>query len=107
MVGTAACEFNLQIGKDSRDAVRHVQRELRTAWSERVSELQRSATAGLTAAQEAAQGGENDVGTRGRIESDLESLTTIRARVDDLRAHLERRSQAADTGALQAAEVAS
>lgn len=35
-------EFNLQVGKDSRDAMRTVQRELRDAYSARVEELQRS-----------------------------------------------------------------
>ncbi len=44
-------DFNLQVGKDSRNAVRHVQRELRTAWADRVSELQRSASEALAAAQ--------------------------------------------------------
>ena len=38
-------EFNNQVGKDSRDAIRHVQRELRTAWTARVAELQRSSAA--------------------------------------------------------------
>src|SRR6201996_3909702 len=37
-------DFNMQVGKDSRDAVRHVLRELRNAWADRVSELQRSAS---------------------------------------------------------------
>ena len=83
-------EFQMQVGKDSRDAIRHVQRELRTAWTERVGELQRSAAAGLAAAQESARTGESDVGARERIENDLASLAMLRARLDDLAGHLER-----------------
>ncbi|RZT84325.1 dynamin family protein [Pseudonocardia sediminis] len=83
-------EFQMQVGKDSRDAIRHVQRELRTAWTERVSELQRSAAAGLAAAQESARTGESDVGARERIANDLASLAMLRARLDDLAGHLER-----------------
>jgi len=87
-------EFNLHFGKDSRDAVRHVQRELRNAWTQRVTELQRSATEALAAAQdaakEAAKSGESDAGARSRAETDLASLASIRARVEDLSAHLER-----------------
>ncbi len=83
-------EFNMSVGKDSRDAVRHVQRELRNAWSERVGELQRSASEALTAAQQAVKGGESESGQRERLEDDLRTLTTLRARLDDLAAHRER-----------------
>jgi chromosome segregation ATPase len=83
-------EFNMQIGKDSRDAIRHVQRELRNAWSERVTELQRSAADGLAAAQQAAQTSESDASTRERLENDQKSMGMLRARVTDLQAHLER-----------------
>jgi hypothetical protein len=83
-------EFNLQVGKDSRDAVRHVQRELRTAWSDRVTELQRSANEALVAAQQAVKGDENAAGTRERLDQDLELLATLRARLADLSAHRER-----------------
>ncbi|GAA4925186.1 dynamin family protein [Actinomycetospora succinea] len=83
-------EFNMHFGKDSRDAIRHVQRELRNAWSQRVSELQRSSTEALAAAQEAAKSSESDVGARSRAETDLQSLASLMARVEDLSAHLER-----------------
>lgn len=83
-------EFQMQVGKDSRDAIRHVQRELRAAWTERVAELQRAAAAGLAAAQESARTGESDAGARDRIESDLASLAMLRARLDDLAGHLDR-----------------
>lgn len=92
-------EFNLQLGKDSRDAIRHVQRELRNAWSDRVGELQRSAAEGLAAAQQAAKGSEADASTRERIESDLASMAMLRARVDDVVGHLERSRQALEASA--------
>ncbi|MFC5139716.1 dynamin family protein [Actinomycetospora rhizophila] len=83
-------EFNMHFGKDSRDAIRHVQRELRNSWSQRVAELQRSATEALAAAQEAAKSSESDTGARSRAETDLQSLASLKARVEDLSAHLER-----------------
>ena len=83
-------DFNLQVGKDSRDAVRHVQRELRTAWSDRVGELQRSANEALSAAQQAVKGGESESGQRERLEDDLRTLSTLRARLDDLAEHRRR-----------------
>jgi hypothetical protein len=105
-VRRAVDEFNLHVGKDSRDAIRHVQRELRTAWSDRVSELQRSAAAALSAAQAEAKGGESDAGARERIESDLAVLQRLQARIEDLRAHLERtRTAPAPATEAPAAEV--
>lgn len=83
-------EFQNQVGKDSRDAVRHVQRELRTAWTERIAELQRSAAAGLAAAQEAAKAGANDSDARARVERDIALMHRLRARLDDLAGHLGR-----------------
>ena len=83
-------DFINQVGKDSRDSIRHVQRELRTAWTARVAELQRSSVAALAAAQSAVQAGKTDTGSRERIEKDLESLGLVRARVDDLGEHLRR-----------------
>jgi hypothetical protein len=87
-------EFINQVGKDSREAIRHVQRELRAAWTERVGELQRAATAAMVAAQSAVQAGKTDSGARERIEQDLKSLGLVRARVDDLSEHLRRTSPA-------------
>ncbi|MEJ2886298.1 dynamin family protein [Actinomycetospora aeridis] len=91
-------DFISQVGKDSRDAVRHVQRELRTAWTVRVGELQRAATAAMTAAQTAVQAGKSDTGQRERIEQDLQSLALVRARVDDLSEHLRRTAPAPAAG---------
>lgn len=83
-------DFNLQVGKDSRDAVRHVQRELRSACAERVTELQRSASEALAAAQTSVASTESASKQRERIDSDLVTLASLRARMDDLAAHRRR-----------------
>ncbi len=83
-------DFNLQVGKDSRDAVRHVQRELRSACADRVSELQRSASEALAGAQASVTDTESARAQRERIDSDLVSLASLRARMDDLAAHRRR-----------------
>lgn len=83
-------DFNLQVGKDSRDAVRHVQRELRNAWAERVSELQRTASEALVAAQASRTDTESAGAQRERLDADMASLALLRARVDDLAAHRQR-----------------
>jgi dynamin family protein len=83
-------EFNMSVGKDSRDAVRHVQRELRNAWTARVGELQRSASEALAAVQQAVAGGESVAGQRERLDDDLRTLTTLRARLADLASHRDR-----------------
>jgi hypothetical protein len=48
-------EYTLRVGKDSRDALRLSQRELRDQCMERVSELQRSVNQALDRAQHAQQ----------------------------------------------------
>jgi hypothetical protein len=83
-------DFNLQVGKDSRDAVRHVQRELRSACADRVTELQRSASEALAAAQTSVTSTESASKQRERIDSDLATLASLRARMDDLAAHRRR-----------------
>jgi hypothetical protein len=83
-------DFNLQVGKDSRDAVRHVQRELRSACADRVTELQRSASEALAAAQTSVTSTESAGKQRERIDSDLVTLASLRARMDDLAAHRRR-----------------
>jgi hypothetical protein len=83
-------DFNMQVGKDSRDAVRHVQRELRSACAERVTELQRSASEALTAAQASVTSTESASTQRERIDSDLVTLASLRSRMDDLAAHRRR-----------------
>ena len=83
-------DFNMQGGKDSRDAVRHVQRELRSACADRVTELQRSASEALAAAQTSVTSTESASKQRERIDSDLVTLASLRARMDDLAAHRRR-----------------
>jgi hypothetical protein len=83
-------DFNLQVGKDSRDAVRHVQRELRSSCADRVSELQRSASEALAAAQASVTDTKSADAQRERIDSDLVTLASLRARMDDLAAHRRR-----------------
>jgi hypothetical protein len=83
-------DFNLQVGKDSRDAVRHVQRELRSACADRVTELQRSASEALAAAQASVTSNESASAQRQRIDSDLVTLASLRSRMDDLAAHRRR-----------------
>ncbi|MGZ4109234.1 MAG: hypothetical protein ACXVP7_06065, partial [Actinomycetota bacterium] len=51
-------ELTFQVGKDSRDAVRHAQRDLRDFFLERVDETERSIAEALASAQEAVKGGE-------------------------------------------------
>ena len=91
-------DFNLQVGKDSRDAVRHVQRELRSACADRVTELQRSASEALAAAQTSVASTESASKQRERIDSDLATLASLRARMDDLAAH-RRRTETSSTSA--------
>ena len=92
-------DFNMQVGKDSRDAVRHVQRELRSACADRVTELQRSASEALAAAQASVTSTESAGTQRERIDSDLVSLALLRARMDDLAAHRQRRTPKNPLGA--------
>ena len=83
-------DFNMQVGKDSRDAVRHVQRELRSTCADRVTELQRSASEALAATQASVTSTESASAQRERIDSDLVTLGSLRSRMDDLAAHRRR-----------------
>jgi hypothetical protein len=71
-------EFTLRVGKDSRDALRLSQRELRDQCMERVSELQRSVNQALDRAQHA-QRADSTSGKRDleRAEADLKRLASI------------------------------
>jgi hypothetical protein len=71
-------EFTLQVGKDSRDALRIAQRELRDQCFGRVTELQRSAAQALSRAEQASQtGGDNGKRDLERAEADLARLASI------------------------------
>jgi hypothetical protein len=69
-------EFTLQVGKDSRDALRISQRELRDQCFDRVTELQRSTSEALSRAQQAGQADGNK-GDLERAEADLARLASI------------------------------
>lgn len=70
-------EYTLRVGKDSRDALRLSQRELRDQCMERVTELQRSVNQALDRAQRAAQT-DRTTGRRDleRAEADLARLAS-------------------------------
>jgi gas vesicle protein len=71
-------EVSFQIGKDSRDALRRVQRQLRDGFAERAEQVQRGVAERLEAAQRAAQASEAERQQRLRdVEAEL-------ARVDAL-----------------------
>jgi hypothetical protein len=77
-------EYNMQVGKDSRDAMRRVQRDLRDAYTQRVEELQRSTSDALAAAQRAVSDDQTQGEELSRVETDLRALDTLRARADEL-----------------------
>ncbi|MGW5720273.1 dynamin family protein [Amycolatopsis sp. NPDC003865] len=77
-------EFNLQVGKDSRDAMRTVQRELRDAYSARVEELQRSLTEALANAKKAVVDDDAEAAELKRLEADIEALEVLGRRADEL-----------------------
>ena len=80
-------EFNLHVGKDLRDAVRHVQRELRDGYAGRAEELGRSAREALAAAQRAVAGDETEASELTRLRGDLESFALLRTRATELARH--------------------
>jgi Dynamin family len=72
-------EVQFVVGKDSRDALRRIQRQLRDHYTARADELQRSLADGLRAAQHAVQ---SDQATRQRrqrdVEAELRRIQTLR-----------------------------
>ncbi len=80
-------EFNMQVGKDSRDALRRVQREMRDGYTRRAEELQRSTKEALAAAQKAITNDEAESDELARLQSDLESFGMVRARAREVIAH--------------------
>ncbi|NKQ53159.1 dynamin [Amycolatopsis sp. K13G38] len=77
-------EFNLQVGKDSRDAMRQVQRELRDAYAARVDELQRSTAEALAAASQAVRDDKAEADELQRLEKDLAALDLLSKRAEEL-----------------------
>ncbi len=80
-------EVSFVMGKDSRDTLRRIQRELRDHYSQRATELQRSTTQALTAAKEAANRTESDRASRTRdVDAEIARLTTLSDRARGMRA---------------------
>ncbi|HEY6425425.1 MAG TPA: dynamin family protein [Pseudonocardiaceae bacterium] len=86
MVRRFVDEFNMQVGKDSRDVLRRVQRELRDGYTERLDELLRSMGDALTQAERAVQSEQTEQQQLQRIEADLGSLAMLRTRANQLMA---------------------
>lgn len=90
-------EFNLQVGKDSRDALRRIQREMRDGYTRRAEELQRSTKEALTAAQKAVTNDEAEADELSRLKSDLDSFELVRTRAREVLAHADRPAVTAGT----------
>jgi hypothetical protein len=75
-------DVNFYVGKDFRDTIRHLQRELRDTFSARAEELQRSTAEALQAVQQSAQ---KDQGERQQrlqaLDADLKKLATVKQRL--------------------------
>lgn len=76
-------EVNFQVGKDSRDTLRRIQRQLRDHYSARAEELNRSTTEALKAATEAANRTKADRDRRlADIDAELGRLRELRRRAE-------------------------
>jgi ethanolamine utilization protein EutP (predicted NTPase) len=74
-------EIVFQVGKDSRDMLRHVQRQLRDHFTSLAEELQTSVDASVRAAQTAVSGDENVRRARIRdLEAELDRIGTLEKR---------------------------
>lgn len=74
-------ELSFHVGKDSRDTLRRVQRQLRDHYASRAEELHRSTTAALKAAQQAVH---HDEATAGQRREDLEAELVRLSRLREL-----------------------
>lgn len=82
-----ADEIGFQVGKDSRDALRHVHRALRDGFLERVQEIQQSALQGLQRAQQALEAEAQDRQRRlADVEAELARVRELAGRASGLRA---------------------
>jgi hypothetical protein len=78
-------EVSFAVGKDSRDAIRRVQRDLRDEFTERAEQLQRSTREALSAAETAARQTVEQAATRRKeIDAELARLTKVRSAADEL-----------------------
>ena len=79
--------------KELSDAVRAARREMRDFWTERAEELVRSAQEALTACETAATAGEQQADQRERVRKDLEHLSLVRSRIDQIVDRTDRRDE--------------
>jgi hypothetical protein len=101
-------EVGFVVGKDSRDTMRRVQRQLRDFFSARAEELHRSTAESLKAAQEAAK---SDQATRQQrlrdVNAELERIAALRKRAADMAPELVATESAGRTSGSSAAGAAS
>ncbi len=75
-------EVSFRMGKDARDTLRRVQRQLRDHYTARAEELHRSTSEALAAAQQAAAADETDTARRRRdAEAELRRIAQLRERI--------------------------
>ena len=78
-------EATFQVGKELRDSLRHVQRELRDAYTLRADELSRSLTDALTAAKSALRSGEEERAERLRnVRAELARIDALTERIGSI-----------------------
>jgi hypothetical protein len=74
-------EVSFVMGKDSRDTLRRIQRQLRDHYGDRAAEIQRSTAQALAAANEAARTSESQRTSRLRdVDAELARVRTLRER---------------------------
>jgi hypothetical protein len=79
-------EVSFVMGKDSRDTLRRIQRQLRDHYGDRAAEIQRSTAQALAAANEAARATESERASRLRdIDAEIKRVATLRERAVSLR----------------------
>ena len=95
-------EVGFVVGKDSRDTMRRVQRQLRDFFAARAEELHRSTQESLAAAQQAAK---SDQATRQQrlrdVTAEIERIGSLRKRAAELAPELVATESAGRTGAAQ------
>lgn len=97
-------EVSFVVGKDSRDTLRRIQRQLRDTFAARAEELHRSTSEALTAAQNAVK---SDAATRQArlkdVDAELTRLSRLKKRAADLHATPKQAAGAAKAPAAKAA----
>ena len=78
-------DVNFHVGKDFRDTVRHLQRELRDNFATRAEEVQRSSAAALQAVQQSAQQDQAQRQQRLQVvEGELKKLGTAKQKLQQM-----------------------